>query len=35
MDWLDFIKAIGAGVVGNCVYNIAVRAIKWLKTRLL
>ena len=35
MEVLDFIKAVGAGVVANCVYNAAVCAIKWLKQKLL
>ena len=35
MELFDFIKAVGAGVVANCVYNIAVRTIKWLKKKLL
>ena len=35
MDLLDFIKAIGAGVVGNCIYNAAVYVVKWLKQKLL
>ena len=35
MDLLDFIKAVGAGVVANCVYGVAMRTIKWLKQKLL
>ena len=34
VEVLDFLKAVGAGVVANCVYNVAVRAIKWLKQKL-
>ena len=35
VEVLDFLKAVDAGVVANCVCNIAVRAIKWLKQKLL
>ena len=35
MEVIDFLKAVGAGVVGNCVYNVAVYVVKWLKKKLL
>ena len=35
MELLDFIKAVGAGVVSNCIYSVAMRDIKWLKKKLL
>ena len=34
MDLIDFIKAIGASVIGNCVYNAAVYVVKQIKKLL-
>ena len=34
MDFLDFLKAVGASVVGNCVYKIAAYVVKLIRDRL-
>ncbi len=34
MEFLDFLKAVGASVVGNCVYKLAAYVVKLIKDRL-
>ncbi len=34
MEVLDFLQAVGASVVGNCVWNIVVYVVKRLKEKL-